>query len=544
MIGAVTKVKEIVVNNQKNTVFSCTVHGEFRVQSSRSSIHKIKCKHCRFAIKKQHKVAEEIRKIKLLGPSIHDNKFIYDNIVFDYDTNSYIVECVIHGDVRITYGNHIIRKQQCKQCSYNNKTFKSPKLYERIANSTLHNITRHGQKIHATCDIHGEIELFQNQLSSGCVKCNAITRKQNAIARITNELKSTAIGVTIVKVNQDMSVLLNCDKHGTVLCSSVTNFRRTLTCPRCGNTGMSAAECEISELIPNPVRNTKQVIPPYELDILCESGKFAIEYNGLMWHSFGYNNSEKFNNADSESSNKKKHLLKTQMCEDIGIQLFHIFENEWRDYAKQRIWRSMINNKLNRSTRIYARKCVVKEVNRSECKEFISANHIQGHIDARIRLGLYYGTRDSCELVQTMTFRTPTQTRYKGKHNYELSRMCSKLNTTVVGGASKLLKYFERNYNPEYIVSYANRRWSQNSPRNVYNILGFNYVSMTPINYFYFNQEHRELLLSRNNFQKHKLPGLLNTFDIQLTETQNMYNNGYRKIYDSGNILYIKHYKR
>ena len=49
-----------------------------------------------------------------------------------------------------------------------------------------------------------------------------------------------------------------------------------------------------------------------------------------------------------------------------------------------------------------------------------------------------------------------------GKENeYELVRFCNKLNTSVIGGADKLLQYFIRTYQPKEIISYADRRWSQ-----------------------------------------------------------------------------------
>ena len=62
-----------------------------------------------------------------------------------------------------------------------------------------------------------------------------------------------------------------------------------------------------------------------------------------------------------------------------------------------------------------------------------------------------------------------------------------------------------------------------------------------PVNYFYFKNEYDELQ-SRVKFQKHKLKNILEVFDENLSESENMYNNGYRKIYDSGNLVFIKTY--
>jgi hypothetical protein len=66
-----------------------------------------------------------------------------------------------------------------------------------------------------------------------------------------------------------------------------------------------------------------------------------------------------------------------------------------------------------------------------------------------------------------MTFSKP---RFNRNYKYELVRFASKLGTQVIGGASKLLKYFEINYNPKSIISYADRRYSNGK---LYYALGF-----------------------------------------------------------------------
>lgn len=283
-------------------------------------------------------------------------------------------------------------------------------------------------------------------------------------------------------------------------------------------------EDNIAILVEGCKRNDRELIRPLELDILHDN--FAIEYNGLMWHSSGNSKFSMFNLKDSEV--KSKHLIKTKLCEEKNIQLFHIFENEW--IQKKPIWESVINSKLGKTEKIYARKCEVKEINSTS--SFEDENHLQGRGNSSIKLGLFYGE----DMVSIMTFG---KSRFNKSYDYELIRYCSKLNTTVVGGASKLLKHFERNFKPKSLISYANRRWSQGG---VYEKLGFDFLYNTQPNYFYF-REGQMNLYSRNKFQKHKLPKLLNNFNPELTETENMYNNGYRKIYDSGNKVYVKKYK-
>lgn len=294
---------------------------------------------------------------------------------------------------------------------------------------------------------------------------------------------------------------------------------------------MGKSEHEVFNYIKNIDDNlikTKRVIYPYELDMYSKDYNFAVEFNGLKWHSFGKNKSSKFNNHLDEPLNKHKHLMKTEMCEELNIQLFHVFENEW--YTKQEIWKSVINSKLGINERIYARKCIIKEVDNKTTKMFLDNNHLQGNVNAAINIGLYYNN----ELVSIMTF---IKSRYNKEVEYELLRFCNKLNTSVIGGASKLMSYFIKTYKPNNIISYANRRWSQG---NLYEKLGFTFTHNTLPNYFYYKNGDLE---SRVKYQKHKLKDKLELFDASLTESENMYNNGYRKIYDSGNKVYILNLK-
>ena len=115
-----------------------------------------------------------------------------------------------------------------------------------------------------------------------------------------------------------------------------------------------------------------------------------------------------------------------------------------------------------------------------------------------------------------------------------MSRYCNKLNTSVVGGASKLYTYFIKHYDPKSIVSYSDVRFFSGK---IYNVIGMKYVNNTIPNYHYFNKNNC-VPVSRLNFQKHKLKHILKIFDSNLTEWQNMQLNGYDRIWDCGNLKY------
>ena len=278
--------------------------------------------------------------------------------------------------------------------------------------------------------------------------------------------------------------------------------------------GTSGLEQEVANFVKSittseVITNTKSVITPYELDIYIPEFKLAIEVDGVYYHSAGSKAEEK----------PTRHLDKTNMCEHQGITLLHIFENEWVE--KREIWESVIRTKLGLNKKIYARQTVMRDVPLNEAKRFCEDNHLQGYAPCSRAVGLY--TSDD-KLVIIATFGP---SRYNKKVETELIRMCSLKNLTVVGGASKLLKN-------ETFISYANRRWSCG---NVYNKLGMRYVGTSAPCYWYVD---RGFLHHRSAFMKHKLSKKLNTFDPNLTEVENCYANGLRRIWDCGNHIFVK----
>jgi hypothetical protein len=127
--------------------------------------------------------------------------------------------------------------------------------------------------------------------------------------------------------------------------------------------------------------------------------------------------------------------------------------------------------------------------------------------------------------------------RFNKNYEWELIRFCSLSGCNVIGGASKLLKFFERTYKPSSIISYADRRRSLGE---IYGVLGFEHSHNTDPNYFYYKGNE---IKTRYECQKHKLVSFLGGFDINKSEQQNMRDGGYRKVYDSGCGVYIKKYK-
>ena len=266
--------------------------------------------------------------------------------------------------------------------------------------------------------------------------------------------------------------------------------------------------------------NDRTILYPKEIDIFFPKQKLGIEVDGVFWHS------------EEKGKDSNYHLNKTKQCEDKEIQLLHIYDTEWTDLIKQEIIKSKLRHRFNKSTRIFARHCIIKDIDNKQAEEFLSSNHLQGYVSARYKIGLFYNN----ELISVATLGV---SRYNKSYQLELLRYCNKLNHTVVGGLSKILKYITNKNNIDSIISYADRRWTANLNHNLYESSGFTFLHEASPNYKYFKINDVNLtLLSRNQFQKHLLNSKLQTFDHTLTEYENMSINGYFRIWDCGNLVY------
>jgi len=209
-----------------------------------------------------------------------------------------------------------------------------------------------------------------------------------------------------------------------------------------------------------------------------------------------------------------------------------VFENEWK--VKKAIVKSIIKSKLGIfDVKLFARKCRIEVIESNQMvRDFLETNHLQGFVGSSIKIGLFYGE----ELVSLMTFgkgRISTGNKKNGDGEYEMLRFCNRLNTQVIGGASRMLKYFIENYNPKQILSFADRRYSNGK---LYKKLGFEHVGNTEPNYWYF-KPHDYTLYHRFRFRKNILVQM--GYDPSKTEYEIMQERGYFRIYDSGSMKFV-----
>jgi len=376
--------------------------------------------------------------------------------------------------------------------------------------------------------------IFENHGVDNVMKLKEYHKDVRKISRQLSVELWKQRGLNIEYVGDDEIVIKNgCKVHGNIHLSLSDFNNRTkeermsssVVCPLCNPINeFSGEEKSMKDFLDSLniefETNTRNIIPPKELDFYFPQHNLAIEMNGLYFHGL------------MSERNKYYHRDKTGDCEKRGIQLIHLWEDDWND--RQDIVKSILKNKFGKIDRkIYARDCEVKEIDSETLRNFLIANHLQGNINSSIKFGLFFGE----ELVSVMSFgqKRICLGSKSDKEEVELYRFCNKINTAVVGGASKLFSYAKKylqSIGVKTIITYAKRDWSNG---NVYKTLGFDFVGYTEPNYFYLNKSKEK----KGRFACRKSIIATTEEEMKLSENEIMHNKGYFRCYDSGNMKFI-----
>ena len=141
----------------------------------------------------------------------------------------------------------------------------------------------------------------------------------------------------------------------------------------------------------------------------------------------------------SQLWNKNKEALKSRLCSLMGV-----------------------------TKRIHARQCLIKKITKAEARIFVDLNHTMGYAEANFNCGLFF--KDELVAVACFSKGRRMNRLPADKRSFELIRFCNKNFYTVVGGLSKLIRYFEETHSPGDIMTYIDRSWGE---PNAYYALGF-----------------------------------------------------------------------
>lgn len=519
----------VYIRSDQHVTVICPFHELFSV-TPRSHIRNGKgCPLC-----KESKAVEERHK-KFIDKSTKAHGDKYDYSLVDKSNKLHekvTIVCPDHGPFSQTKNNHM-KGQGCYECSLKKK---ADRLSEGQADSFVKKaIETHGERyeysktsyksskenVTITCPTHGDFEQTPNNhlRGAGCPQCGTNTTSQKRIKATKASLESRLRDARGDHYEYDIDSYGSDGYMLTIVCSEHGRFKQTLSnhlkgqsCPICSHL-VSVPESELVDFITslgvqNIVQNDRTIIKPKEVDIYLPDHNIAIEFNGLQFHSERY------------KADKNYHLSKTDDCEEQGVRLIHIYEDEW-NHKKGRVkdfLRAVISpDSLYKRN---ARSLQLQSVSAEESKEFLDLNHIQGYKRSGVKYGLFENNMMVAYIGLT-----------KHPDGWHIDRFSSV--GRVRGGFSKLLSHFKKNHQWDRIISFADRRYSRG---NVYKATGFTLESITRPGYDYQKNRNR---YNRTYFMKHKLKNKLEYFDPSMTERENMAINGYYRIWNCGMLKFV-----
>ena len=411
-------------------------------------------------------------------------------------------------------------------------------------------------KVVFLCSIHGEysqrIDAHMNTSTflpkQGCPICGRSKQVKNRkvneasnrkypewfINELANEEDKERARLGTIVVSESLEFI--CPKHGIYKQNVSNHIILSTKEPRCKcPTCMRQVSCYEEEIYDYLIslgvtveKRNRTVIRnpdsgrPFELDLYIPEKKIAIEYNGSLWHG------EKF------KIDKKYHHNKFIICEQQGIRLISLFDQDW--FEKKELIKSYFKDLVTPKTKIYGRKTTVCELYYNDVSSFYEENHLKGNCNSyTVSYGLFYNG----ELVSAMSFSKPKFGNQKDIE-WDLSRYCVKFGYSVIGGAEKLYKVFLKDHRPSTIVTYSDCDYFSGS---VYSKLGFCFRGYTDLPYYWAKDNE---FFPRQKCQvrilKEKYPEFYNeaiTNNASNKEEYIMHKLGFYKVYRCGNKKWI-----
>lgn len=352
----------------------------------------------------------------------------------------------------------------------------------------------------------------------GCRQCYLLTpRKRRDIVETISLVRPEILEEFIGDQSEGLLVKniypWKCKHCGYEWKAEFDNRMRGAGCPQCPHK-VSKAEIDIFAYIESysgcaTVLGNKNICNGQEIDIYIPSHNFAIEFNGLYWHT------------EDAGRGKTYHANKTRLCAEKGIRLIHIWEDEW--LRNPELVQKMIARKLGESAeiRVPARKTTVVSLTKDEARHFLSEHHIQGFTS-----GTYYlGLKHNKETVAVMVIK-------RTKQELRLERYAT--SCIVQGGFGKMIAWIQRNLDFEKITTFADLCVSDGS---LYENNGWTRDGELAPDYRYVVGSKR---IHKFNYRLKRFredPDLL--WEEGLTEKQLAELNGISRIWDCGKIRYV-----
>ena len=408
--------------------------------------------------------------------------------------------------------------------------------------------------------------------SSGCPYCanRAVLVGDNDFATTHPELAAQLIdqtAATTFTAGHNKPVEWICSEHEPPFIwstSPILRVRQNARCPVCSERTMvpeTVPATPIIQLIkPGDSADMEQhkatlidilhalapgqgVVYDETFGILIPSKNLAISLHSLQQHS------ELF------IKDKHYHANKSALAEQAGLQLIHVWEDDWN--LRRNIVIRMIAHKLHAThnlstvlpaettdprvaTTAFARTLTPTLVSGSRAAAFLNGNHIQGAVSATKHFALCDNNGDIRALLSVRSPRNNAR-MYRKEGTWEIQRYATLGN--VPGGFTKLLKYAEHTLNEH---STALKHWISFSAADVsdgglYKAAGFTAEQQLAPDYRYVGGATGWRRTPKESFQRKRFrgdPALL--WDESWTEHEAALKNELYRIYDAGKTRWVK----
>ena len=520
----------------------CDEHGTFKTNLNRIRFQKSICPKCANINRNKHMRKAQGQDDVDLKRFLKDSKKSHGSF-YDYSKIKVVngwfdkleIVCPKHGLFVQQSGLHM-RGRGCTACGYEKNGNNSAKPKEkalaeftkRFSNITFPyfdtEYTRANKgEITAICKYHGEKKFKTAYLSNKkteqpCNECSIENGKwklkPDEVRKIINQIYKGLYEAPYIEQEYKGSksyITLVCKEHGEFKLIYNDIVSAHSGCPKCRMTNIEQKiknfleQNNIDYLFSKTI-DTSRVT--YDFII----GKLIIEANGLYHHS-------------AENRTRSFHKQKRIRAEKLGYTVINLWGDEIQsntemifDYLKVKL--GLV------STRYYARKCQVKEIDKIIANEFVNQNHLmRSKLHSSINIGIYSGDK----LIGVFQARKKNE---KGRKLIDLYRVCFLRNSLVIGGFEKMLKKL-LSITEHDILSYVDRDKFTGSS---YLKAGFEYQSTNLIMWY----AKGNCRYQRQAFTKQKL--LKMTPNGGKTERELAEFNKLNTIYNSGNDRLI--YKR
>lgn len=469
----------------------------------------------------------------------------------------------------------IYKNERCSEC-YNRRTITGrndlatthPNIAAQLVDPSLATTINYNSStpVEWRCDIHTtftwKASPFNRAVAhSGCPVC-----ANRVVLPGVNDLATTHPTIAAQLQNQQLATQITFGSGKVVTWQCPTDpthtwasevFRRTnnnsLRCPLCFPQS-SNGEIELAKIVATLVQpaevytSVRHVLPNrYEIDIYLPEYKIGIEFNGVYWHS------------EAARRDKDYHAQKSALAHNAGIQLIHVWEDDWRD--KKDIVIRMIAHKLHASDRlhlvlpdydnapetdrVFARKLITTTLTGKEVADFYEHNHIQGAVSATYHYALQEQQPNGTRLTRAvMSVSRPRNNVRRGGYipgRWDIKRYATC--GTVVGGFSKLLKHAERDMlaQGEDINEWVSFSAHDVSDGSLYNNNGFIIDKHVQPDYYYVGDYTNWTRVAKSAFKKSNFRDARDLlWQPEWTEPECAKANGLHRIYDAGKTRWKK----